>query len=327
MKKRVLNGMRATGKLHLGNYLGSAKGMTALQETSDHECLYCVVDLHAMTTPYDKVLLQHTTRSVIIDYLACGIDPDKSALFVQSHVTQHAEFAFFCAMMSTVARCSHLPTYKEKVKQYPQHVTMAMLNYPMLMTSDILLYKATDVPVGLDQEPHMEIAREVARRFNADYGMDFPEPQRFITKGQYIPSLTGEGKMSKSVEGSYIALTDDLDTIRKKIRSVPTATVAGGEMSPSVKTLFVLLELLAQNECAQFKKAYDDQTLKFVELKDALSDAIYKELKPIQTKRHEIESNIPYVDKVIKEGAEKARDIASKTVREVKEKMGLLLLR
>jgi len=325
MSKRVLNGMRATGKLHLGNYLGSAKGMIELQDDHDFETFYMVADLHGLTTPYDKDLFAQNTRNVIIDYLSCGIDPSKSVLFVQSHVPQHAEFSFFCASTLTVARCSHLPTYKEKVKQYPKHVTMAMLNYPTLMASDILLYKADFVPVGLDQEPHMEITREVAKRFNNEYGMDFREPQRFITKGQYIPSLTGEGKMSKSVEGSYISLTDDLETIQKKIRSVETATTSGGEMSPSVKTLFVLLELLAPNELMKFKTAYENRTLKFVELKDALSEAIYAELKPIQEKRREIEIDSAYVDKVIKEGAEKAREIAQQTVAEVKQKMGLLV--
>lgn len=325
MKKRVLSGMRASGKLHLGNYLGGAKGMIEMQNDPNYETFYMVADLHGLTTPYDKDQFARNTRNVIIDYLACGMDPSKSAIFVQSQVPQHAEFAFFCATTSTVARCSHLPTFKEKVKQYPQNVSMALLNYPMLMASDILLYKAHFVPVGLDQEPHMEVAREVARRFNNDYGMEFPEPQRFITKGQYIPSLTGEGKMSKSVEGSYIALTDNLDTIRKKIRGVATATTSGGEMSSSVKTLFVLLELLVPTELVRFKNAYEDQTLKFVELKDTLTDAIYSFLEPIQNKHHEIEADTAYVNKVLKEGAEKASAVAEQTVSEVKQKMGLLI--
>ncbi len=325
MKKRVLNGMRATGKLHLGNYLGSAKSMIALQNNSEYDTYYMVADLHGLTTPYDKGQFALSTRSVIIDYLACGIDPEKSTIFVQSHVAEHAEFSFFCSIMSTVARMSHLPTYKEKVRQYPNQVTMALLNYPMLMASDILLYKAHSVPVGLDQEPHMEVAREIAKRFNNDYGMDFPMPERFITKGQYIPSLSGVGKMSKSVEGSYVALTDDIDTVRRKIRSIPTATTSGGQMSDGVKSLFTLSELFMPSFVEGFKKSYTDGSLKFVELKDALSEAIYNELEPIQKKRTEIEKNTEYVDKILQQGARSAQSVARRTVDEVKLKMGLLL--
>jgi len=194
----------------------------------------------------------------------------------------------------------------------------------VLMAADILIYKASLVPVGIDQEPHLEVTREVARKMNQLYGTDFPEPVRFATKGEYIPSLTGTGKMAKTIEGSYINLTDSKEEIRKKVRSIPTATVSGGEMTPGVKTLFAFAELFIPNEVKGFKKSYQDQSLQFVSLKDAIAEVIHKELKPFQERRKKIEADPKYVDQVIKDGAARARKIARETVHEVKQKMGLL---
>lgn len=323
MKKRVLSGIRATGKLHLGNYLGAIKGMIKLQENLDYQTLYMVADAHTITTPYSVNELKQNRKEIIIDYLAAGLDPEKSIIFLQSDVKEHFELAFYFSSITTIARMQHLPTYKDKVKQYPQNNTMALLNYPILMAADILLYKAELVPVGIDQEPHLEVAREIARKMNQIYRTDFPEPVRFATKGEYIPSLTGEGKMSKTVANSFINLTDSLEEIRKKIRSVPTATTAGGEMSPGIKTLFIFANLFIPNEVEKYKKAFDNGSLKFVELKDAIAEAIYKELKPFQKKRSEIANNKNYINEVIINGAEKARKIAQETIKEVKEKIGL----
>lgn len=320
---RVLSGIRATGRLHLGNYLGAVKGFLELQDNPEYKTLYMVADAHTLTTPYDIDELRKNRREVIIDYLAAGLDPERSILFQQSDVPQHFELAFYLSSVTTIAKMQHLPTFKDKVKQHPQHSTMALLNYPVLMAADILVYKAGFVPVGIDQEPHLEVAREIARRMNQDYGTDFPEPQRFATKGEYVPSLTGEGKMSKSVEGSYINLTDTLEDIRKKVRSVPTANVSGGEMPEGVKVLFTFLELLDPDRVYGFMKTYKDGTLKFVDLKDTVSDAVYRELKPFQEKRAEIAENTAYVDTVIREGARKAQEIAQKTIDEVKQRMGL----
>lgn len=324
MKKRVLSGIRATGRLHVGNYLGAVKGMLALQADSSYETLYMVADAHTLTTPYNVEELRTNRREVIIDYLAAGLDPEKSIIFQQSSVNEHMELAFYFSSVMTIAKMQHLPTFKDKVKQHPEHATMALLNYPVLMSADILIYKASQVPVGLDQEPHLEVAREIARRFNQDYGTDFPEPVRFITSGEYVPSLTGEGKMGKSIEGSYINLHDDIDTIRKQVRSIPTATTAGGELTGGLKTLFTLSELFMKDKVASFKKEYEAGTLKFVEIKDALAEAIYSELEPMQTRRKKLEADQAYIDTVLAEGAEKARTIARETIKEVKEKIGLL---
>jgi tryptophanyl-tRNA synthetase len=323
MTKRVLSGIRATGSLHLGNYLGAVKGMLALQDDPNYETLYMVADAHAITTPYDVENLRRFRREVIVDYLAAGLDPEKSIIFCQADIPEHFELAFYFSSVTTVGKMQHLPTFKEKVKQYPEHVTLALLNYPVLMSADILAYQAELVPVGVDQEPHLEVAREIARRMNQDYGTNFPEPQRFVTPGGYVPSLTGEGKMSKSVAGSFINLTDDLETIRKKVRSVPTATESGGDMSPGVKSLFTFLELLAPEKVEPFLVEYDAALLKYVELKDAVATAIYKEIEPLQAKRAEILAKPEYVDEVLRAGASKAQAIAKATNQDVRNKLGL----
>src|SRR3990170_3881311 len=330
MKKRILAGMRANAQPHLGNYLGAGKGMVQLQEDSQYETFYMVADLHTLTTPYNKDTLSQLTRDVVLDYLAMGLDPEKSVLFVQSQVPQHTELAYLLSSVTTVAKMSHLPTYKEKIKEYPQHSTMALLNYPVLMAADIWIYKGELVPVGVDQEPHLEVAREIARRMNADYGTDFPEPQRFATKGEYVPSLLGEGKMSKSVEGSYISLTDDLQMIMGKLAKAPTDAGGPGEVPKTgpVANLFKFVELFVPNRLEYYAGMYGRGKLRYVEMKEELARAIYEEIKPIQEKRNEIERRDReenYVIRVIEEGAKRARAVAAETVAEVKKKMGLLI--
>jgi len=299
--------------------------MLELQDKDDFQTYYMVADLHTVTTPYEKTTLRGSIRNIIIDYLSAGLDPQKSTLFIQSMVHEHIELSYYFSTVTTVAKMQHVTTFKDKVKQHPEHVTMALLNYPVLMSADILLYKASLVPVGIDQEPHLEIAREVARRMNQEYGTSFPEPRRFATKGEYVPSLSGEGKMSKSVEGSYINLTDSHEEITKKIRSIPTATVAGGELTGGLRSLFSFAELFLPDQVENYRNAFQKGTLKFVELKDAVADAIYHDLESIQEKHRAVEQNISFVDDVIADGAQRARLIASKTLQEVKEKMGMPL--
>src|SRR3989344_6709072 len=260
MRKRVLSGVRATGRLHLGNYLGAVKGMLEIQDRGEHETFFMVVDLHTLTTPYDKDTLKESIRNIIIDYLSAGLDPEKSAIFIQSMVPEHLELAYFFSTVTTVAKMQHLPTFKDKVKQYPENVTMALLNYPVLMAADILIYKAGLVPVGIDQEPHIEVAREIARRMNQDYGTDFPEPQRFKTEGEYVPSLTGEGKMSKSVEGSYINLTDSLEEIKSALARVTTDSGVG-----QVRKVEGKKEYFYENEDGKISEGVG-ALMKFVEL-------------------------------------------------------------
>lgn len=300
--------------------------MLALQKDDAYENLYMVADLHTLTTPYDTAELRKNRREIIIDYLAAGLDPEKSILFQQSSNLYHAELAFYFSSVMTIARMQHLPTFKEKVKQYPENATMALLNYPILMAADILVYKADSVPVGIDQEPHLEISREIARKMNQEYGTDFPEPSRFKTKGEYVPSLLGEGKMSKSVEGSYINLTDDLEIIKSKLTKAPTDSGKGTEPAGGVKALLDFVELFQGLERRnEYERLYTEgEGIRYSELKKELAEAIYKELQPFQEKRRSLEENPKHVDSIIAEGNKKAAVIAAETLKEVKEKMGLL---
>ncbi len=326
-KKRVFSGTRATGRLHLGNYLGAVKGYIALQNNPKYESIYMVMDLHTITTPYNHKTLSQATREVILDYLACGLDHKKAIITAQSLIPEHIYLSFLFSSLVSVARMQHLPTFKEKVKQHPKNVTMALLNYPVLMAADILIYKAGLVPVGIDQEPHLEVAREIARKMNDCYKTSFPEPKRFATKGEYVPSLIGKGKMSKSVEGSYINLTDSLEIIKEKLAVAPTDTGKGEKVPQSggVANLLVLVELFQGKEKrSEYEKAYLGKGVRYSDLKEKLAQAIFEDLKPIRKKRKELEEKSSYVDEVIKQGAEKARVIASKTLKEVKEKMGFI---
>ncbi len=326
-KKRVLSGIRATGRLHLGNYLGAIKGMLSLQANDDYETMYMVADLHTLTTPYNVDALRKDRREIIIDYLAAGLDPKKSILFQQS-ASPHAELAFYFSSVMTIARMQHLPTFKDKVKQHPDSATMALLNYPCLMAADILIYKAERVPVGIDQEPHIEIAREIARKMNQEYDTDFPEPQRFKTSGEYIPSLLGEGKMSKSVEGSYINLTDDFETIKSKIAKIPTDSGTTGGNIPTVGgvgNLFTIFKLFMHKDLfIKYVEDYREKRIRYSDMKKDLAEAIYKDLQPFQEKRKYFEEHPEEVDAIITEGNAKARAIAEETNIEVRAKMGLL---
>jgi tryptophanyl-tRNA synthetase len=326
MKKRVFSGTRATGRLHLGNYLGAVKGYIALQNDLAYECVYMAVDLHTVTTPYDHQALPVATRDIIMDYLAAGLDPEKAIITMQSKVPEHVELAFLFSSVMSMARMQHLPTFKDKIRQHPDDVTMALLNYPVLMAADILIYQASLVPAGKDQEPHLEVTRQVARKMNDKFGLDFPETKRFVTKGTYVPSLSGVGKMSKSVEGSYIGLMDDLATIKKSLANAPTDS-GQGEQVPTqggVANLLKFVELF-QGEARrnEYEAMYVGEGIRYGDLKNELAEAIYTELEPIQKRRVELEKNPEYVEQVIEEGAKKARAIASATLAEVKEKMGL----
>lgn len=332
MKKRVYSGIRATGRLHLGNYLGAVKGMLALQD--EYDCIFSVVDLHAITTPYDPKALKDNVRNVILDFLAAGLDPHKCHLEIQSKVPQHLELAYYFATIYPVARLEDLPTYKEKKSQYPKYINMGLLYYPVLMAADVLLYKGELVPVGIDQEPHLEVMREIARKFNSMFPstgsgqVTFPEPKRFATAGEYVPSLTGAGKMSKTVEGSYITLMDDLETIKKRLAAAPTDSGKIGGSLPKeggVTNLFMLLKLFALEDVyTKFVQDYERGDIKYSELKEVLAHAIYGELKPLQEKRKELEQDKDTVDKIIEESNEHCRQMAEVTMQEVRQKMGLI---
>lgn len=324
-KQKVYSGIRSTGSLHLGNYLGAVKGMIDLQDK--YESVFSVVDVHAITTPYDPKTLQQSVKDIVMDYLAAGLDPKKSLIEVQSTVPEHIELSFYLGSIYPVSRLEDLPTYKDKKVQHPKYVNMGLLYYPVLMAADILLYKAGLVPVGIDQEPHLEVAREMARKFNSMFGETFPEPQRFKTSGEYVPSLTGKGKMGKSVEGSYISLRDDLDTIKSRLAKTPTDSGTIGGNIPQVggvANLFTLLKLVAPKDVfIKFVEDYREKRIRYSEMKSVLAEALFEEIRPLQEKRKAYEENPKLVEDIITEHTEKCREIAGKTIKEVKEKMGL----
>lgn len=328
-KHRVFSGSRPTGKLHLGNYLGMVKGSLELQNNPDYGCIYSVVDLHGITTPYSPKEYPQQIKDIVLDYLGAGLDPKKSHLMVQSQVPEHVELAYLFGTIYPVARLEDLPTYKDKKLENPDYLNMGLLYYPILMAADILLYKADTVPVGKDQLPHIEVTREIARKFNGMYGNTFPEPQAYLTPGAYVPSLKGEGKMSKSIEGSYILLTDDLPTIRKRLAGAPT-DLGRGPLVPKeggVANLLELVRLFEGNEgYGGYAGQYLSSGIRYGELKERLAEAIYKELEPIQEKRKYYEERPEIVEKILTDGREYASGIAQKTLLEVKRKMGLLPL-
>jgi len=327
MKKRVYSGIRATGRLHLGNYMGAVKGMLELQDTPAYDCIFAVVDSHTITVPYDPSALQNSIRQIILDYLAAGLDPEKCRLEIQSHVPQHTELAYYLSTIYPVSRLEDLPTYKEKKAQYPKYINMGLLFYPVLMAADILLYKGELVPVGIDQEPHLEVAREIARKFNSMFGHTFPEPVRFKTPGEYVPSLSGAGKMSKSIEGSFINLTDSLDEIKKHLASAPTDSGQLGGQIPQeggVANLFKLSYLFGGKEMHQkYVQDYKEKKIRYSEMKNELADVIFKELEPFQKRRKEFEDNPKMVDEILEKSNAECRELAEETMIEIRQKMGL----
>jgi len=324
-KKRVFSGIRSSGRLHIGNYLGAVKGMLELQEI--HDCIFGVVDYHGITTPFKPENMQKEIEEVVLDYLAAGLDPKKCHLMIQSQVPEHVELAYLLGTIYPVSRVEQLPTYKEKKIENPGYINVGLFYYPILMAADILIYKAESVPVGKDQLPHIELTREVARRFNQMFGKIFPEPQAYLTKGATVPSLTGSGKMSKSVEGSYILLTDDLKTIKEKLAKMPT-DMGKGKVLPKeggVFNLLILVELfMGKKAKVEYEKEYLGKGIKYAELKEKLAQAIFKELKPIQEKRDYFAKHPELVDKILEEGRDYCSKIAKETLLEVKKAMGLI---
>jgi tryptophanyl-tRNA synthetase len=341
-KKRVFSGSRPTGKLHLGNYLGGLKGYIALQERADLDCIYSIVDLHGITSPFNPKTYQNQIHDVVLDYLGAGLDPKKCHLVIQSQVPEHVELAYLLGTIYPVSKVEQLPTYKDKKEEQPKYINVGLFYYPILMAADILIYKAELVPVGIDQEPHLELTREVARKFNRMFptkprgarvlqggagGETFPEPKRFATKGEYVPSLLGKGKMSKSVEGSYILLTDDLVAIKKRLAKVPT-DIGKGKKIPKeggVINLLTLIELfLGRKRRREYEREYLSRGIRYAGLKADLAEVIYKGLKPVRERRKYYTERPKLVEKILEDGRKYCSKIAKETLREVKEKMGLI---
>ena len=324
---KIFSGIRASGKLHLGNYLGAIKNWVELQDKSDVEqMIFAVVDLHGITTPYDPAKYQTQVKDVILDYLAAGVDPKKALLIRQSKVPQHTELAWLFATITPTSWLDRLPTYKEKIEQTAgKYNHLGLLSYPVLMAADILLYKSDAVPVGDDQKAHIDLTNEISKKFNAMFGETFPSVKILKTEGERIRSLKDpEKKMSKTGDDG-IALTDDPDTVAKKIKRAETDSGSDisfdPEKKPAISNLLTIYHLLSNTPLADVVHQYEGQT--YSEFKNDLTDVVIGFLKPFQERRREFEENMDDVIRILTESEQKATIIAEKTLAHVKEKMGL----
>ncbi len=322
--KTLFSGIKPTGIPHLGNYLGALKNWVELQ--TSYQGIYSVVDYHAITIAIEPKILKQNTIITAKILLALGINPDIATLFVQSQVPEHTELAWIFNCLVPVAEMERMTQYKDKAKTHKQNVNMGLFDYPALMAADILLYQAQAVPVGEDQLQHLELTRLIARKFNQRYGQFFIEPQALITPAKKIMSLQNpDKKMSKELgEANYISLLDEPNIVIKKVaRAVTDMGPQENKMSPGVKNLFDLLDYLEQKETYQnLQKEYKQGKLKYSDLKTAVSDAINQTLKPIQNNYNNISDQA--VKTILKIGAEKAREIASKNLIEIKKLVGFI---
>lgn len=326
----ILSGIQPTGALHLGNYFGAIQNWVKLQET--HTCYFCVVDLHAMTVPYEAADLQAKTRDMFAGLLACGIDPAKAVLFVQSQVPQHAELYWLLGCQASYGELTRQTQFKDKSEASEERgdgfVPLGIFTYPVLQAADILLYRANAVPVGQDQKQHLELSRNIAERFNTRFGEVFPLPEVLFTE---IPKLTSPAdptkKMSKSLGDKHcIYLFEDEASIRKKIKTHVTDSgdVAEGEISPGVKNLLTLLRAAGQPEqAASFTADYHAKTVRYGDLKNAVTEALLAMLAPMRARKLELDADPARIDALIRENSARAREAAEATMREVRKLAGM----
>lgn len=329
---RIFSGIRPTGGLHIGNYLGAIKQWITLQDTN--ECVFCIVDLHAMTTPYNPKELQKNILETTAVYLAAGINPEKSIIFVQSEVKEHAELAWLLGTITPMGELSRMTQFKDKSKQHKDYINAGLFTYPVLMAADILLYKAKAVPVGKDQEQHVELTRTIARRFNQKFGLPaqagkvFDEPETLIPKaGAKIMSLTNpKRKMSKSDEPkSYISLFDSPEDITKKIISAETDSgkdvIYNVTKKPGISNLLTIYSLVTDQSIQDIEKQFKGKG--YGDFKKSLAKVLVDYLEPFRRKEKELETRDVYVKDILEKGASRAKIIAETTMKEVREKMGL----
>jgi tryptophanyl-tRNA synthetase len=334
-KKRVLSCIQPTGEIHLGNYFGAVKNWVDIQDT--YNCVYGVVDLHAMTMPYDPKQLKENTFQMVAELLACGIDPEKSILFVQSLVPQHTELAWVFNCVTSYGELSRMTQFKDKSdllqsKSKKMIISTGLFTYPVLQAADILVYNADYVPVGKDQEQHLELTRNIAVRFNKQFGEYFNEPEPLFTEIPKLMSLADPTKkMSKSLgEKHYIGLFEEEAKIRKKVRSAVTDTgdTPPGTLSPGVENLFNLLKACGQTDAMEgFMKDQQAGTLRYKDLKDTTADALVALLEPFRLKKEELLKDRAQVETIMKEHSLKAAEIADETLHHVKRLTGMFDIR
>ena len=322
---RVFSGIQPTGGLHLGNYVGAVQNWVRMQET--HDCIICIVDLHALTIEYDPQTYQERVTDMAIDLLACGIDPARTILFVQSHVPEHAELQWLLATIAPLGALERMTQYKDKAEQHKDNLNLGLLAYPVLQAADILLYKAQAVPVGEDQVQHLELTREIARKFNHRFGPVFPEPQTILTKARRLPGLDGLGKMSKS-KGNTIEITDGAEEIWAKLRPAVTDPARKRRNDPGnpnncpIGLMHYAISSPEQQEYITW--GCTTAGIGCIDCKKILNENVNALLAPIRERRAELAERPDDVRDVLREGAERARTIARQTMREVRAAMGLV---
>jgi tryptophanyl-tRNA synthetase len=324
-KGRVFSGARPTGRQHLGNYLGAIQNYVALQD--EYECVYCIVDIHALTTVEDTLNLRQNTYEMALDWLAAGIRPQESIVFVQSHVPQVMELHTLLSMVTPLGKLTDLPTFKEKVRQQPENINYGLVGYPVLMTADIVLYKTDVVPVGIDQAPHIEFAREIVRSFNYRYGTKvLVEPQMKNTKILKVLGIDGKDKMGKSLN-NHIELAATPDETQKRVMQMVTDPARARRTdpgNPDVCNVFSMHKIFStEEEVAQINTDCRTAALGCVDCKKRFAANLNKGLGPFRAKRAELGANPQYVKDVLADGAKRARAIAEQTMAEVREAIQL----
>jgi len=324
----VVSGIRSTGNLHLGNYFGALKNFIRMQE--EHNCYFFIADLHSLTTHPKPADLHRSVRSVFVEYLASGLDPEKCTLYIQSDIPEISELYLFLNMNAYIGELSKVASFKDKVRTQPNNVNAGLLTYPVLMAADIIIHKANKVPVGKDQENHLEMARNFGNRFNHMYGVEcFPEPYAFNFGENLVkvPGLDGKGKMSKSSgENTAIFLSDEPELIIKKMKRAVTDSgpeAPNAEKPQTIQNLFALMTLVSPKETTtQFDSAWNDCSIRFGDMKMQLAEDMIAYLTPIRERIKEVDADKDFIAKSVKMGEEKARVSASKTIAEVKEIIG-----
>ena len=328
MNKRVFSGIQPTGTLHVGNYFGAVRNWAAMQD--EYDCIIGIVDYHAITLDVDPEELHRASLEMALDLMACGIDPERTILFVQSDVPTHAELAWILGCVTSYGDLTRMTQFKDK-SAGTAFVSAGLFTYPVLQAADILLYRAHGVPVGEDQVQHLELSRRIARRFNSRFGEFFPEPEPIVGRGARIMSLSDpSAKMSKSAgEQHYVGVMEDEASIRKKVRSAMTdvGLEAGAEMSPGVENLFEILELSSEiaedaSIVGELRSEYERGELMYSRLKDETFERLMAVLRPIQERRAELEAAGGVVE-ILRDGARRAQAIASETIAEVRKRVGL----
>ncbi len=326
--KTVLSGIRPTGNLHLGNYFGALRNFVEMQH--QYNCYFFIADLHSLTTHPTPENIQGNVKSVLAQYLAAGLDPEKATIYIQSDVPEVIELYLYLNMNAYIGELERCTSFKDKIRQQPQNVNAGLLTYPTLMAADILIHKADFVPVGKDQEQHLEMARTFGNRFNRMYNHEyFPEPQAFNFGKELIkiPALNGAGKMGKSEgEDSTIFLTDKPEVILKKVKRAVTdsgPTEPNQPMAEPIANLFQLMNIVSKPETIEFfKEKYNDCSIRYGDLKKQLAEDMIQFVNPIREKIEEVMADEAYLMRIAEIGKEKAKASASKTINEVREIIG-----